>query len=245
MFKYHTLNMKILALTLSLSALSYGENVSSTSAPSNCANTYNQAAKEIAAIKKSDVKVLEQVRLSALKSPECLCEVVKASIVASSANKELVKSIVETAIIAAPDQLEAIVNCSIAIAPDAANEIAEVAKQFSDNASVGKKDSSILFLSGKNGYSGGKNGGKNGAGHGQGEGNNSGAQNLSGNPLDNLGSGTNFTQTSVDPGVSPASIQTGFTDPTIPGLPVFIPVITPEISQVAPVIIPEITPSQP
>ena len=243
--------MKILALTLSLSALCYAENASSDSAPSNCVKTYGQVAKEIAEVKKSDVKILEQVRLSALKSPECLCEVVKASIVASSANKELVKSIVETAIIAAPDQLEAIVNCSIAIAPDAANEIAEVAKQFSDNASVGKKDSSILFLSGKNGYYGGKNGGKNGAGHGQGEGNNnaapnnSGAQNLSGNPLDNLGSGTDFTQTSVDPGVSPASIQTGFTDPTIPGLPIFTPVIIPEISQIIPEIIPEITPSQP
>ncbi len=184
--------MKLLYITLAASTLAYGQADAKSGSTIDCGKLYKQAVKEISQLKKSEADVLKTVRTYAQRYPSCLCEVVKASIIGSEANKSLVKNIVETAIVAAPDQLDAIVNCSIAIAPDAATEIAEVANQFTDGAATVSKKSNLMYLSGKNSYSGGKNGGgKNGYGKNGGAANEAPASeplNMGG--LDNLGSGT-------------------------------------------------------
>lgn len=78
-------------------------------------------------------------------SPACACEIVKAAIVATEADKELVGQIVAAAIEAAPDQLQVIASCAIAVAPDALANIQTVVAKLLDgkevyNLGVGAKD---------------------------------------------------------------------------------------------------------
>jgi len=198
-------NMKLLFLTLAAGSIAFGQSSDSSDKTIDCGEIYKKASKEIAESKKSDSDVLKLVRLYAQRYPSCLCEVVKASIVGSEANKGLVKSIVETAIVAAPDQLDAIVNCSIAIAPDAATEIASVANQFTDGKATVSKKSNILYLSGKNSYSGGKNGyGKNGDGGAANEA--PASEPIATNALDNLGAGTANVGFQPDAGIGSTGI---------------------------------------
>lgn len=56
-------------------------------------------------------------------SSACSCEIVKAAIVATEADRKLVGQIVATAIDAAPDQMRTIANCAIAVAPDALADV--------------------------------------------------------------------------------------------------------------------------
>jgi hypothetical protein len=63
-------------------------------------------------------------------NPACSCEVVKAAIVASEADRQLVGQIVSTAVEAAPENLRIIAQCAIAVAPDALPEVQAVLAQL-------------------------------------------------------------------------------------------------------------------
>ena len=74
--------------------------------------------------------VLEIVATQVAANTPCACEIVKAAIVASDADKKTVALIVDTAILEAPDQLRVITQCAIAIAPDAIAEIQAVVEKY-------------------------------------------------------------------------------------------------------------------
>lgn len=94
-------------------------------------------------------KVLELVKTNVAQNESCACEVVKAAIVASDADKKLVAGIVEAAIASAPGKVRIIGQCAVAVAPDA---LAEVQAVVTKHAAA----------SGDSGYSakGGEKGGK-------------------------------------------------------------------------------------
>ncbi|NQW99087.1 hypothetical protein HQ447_00405 [bacterium] len=68
-------------------------------------------------------RVLEVVSKEVSAAPGCACEIVKAAIVGSAADAKTVASIVESAAIAAPDQIRLISQCAVAVAPDARNAV--------------------------------------------------------------------------------------------------------------------------
>ena len=70
--------------------------------------------------------VLVTVQQQVAANPACSCEVVKAAIVASEADRNLVGQIVSTAVEAAPENLRIIAQCAIAVAPDALPEVQAV-----------------------------------------------------------------------------------------------------------------------
>lgn len=78
-------------------------------------------------------KILEIVSKEVAAAPSCACEVVKSAIEASSADKALVASIVETAANSAPEQLRLISQCAIAMAPDAVSEVQSVLAKLDPN----------------------------------------------------------------------------------------------------------------
>ena len=79
-------------------------------------------------------KVLELVAAQVGQNESCACEVVKAAIVASDADKALVANIVNAAITAAPSKLRIIGQCAVAVAPDALAEVQAVVTKMSSNA---------------------------------------------------------------------------------------------------------------
>jgi len=80
-------------------------------------------------------KVLELVATQVAQNESCACEVVKAAIVASDADKKLVADIVDAAVTAAPSKVRIIGQCAVAVAPDALAEVqAVVAKMDSVGA---------------------------------------------------------------------------------------------------------------
>ena len=76
-----------------------------------------------ASIKEDSSKVLTVVAVKVAESPDCACEIVKAAIVESRASNDLTGQIVETAVRAAPRQYKTIVECAVAVNPDAAAQI--------------------------------------------------------------------------------------------------------------------------
>jgi len=74
--------------------------------------------------------VLVTVQKQVAANPACSCEVVKAAIVASEADRQLVGQIVSTAVEAAPENLRIIAQCAIAVAPDALPEVQAVLAQL-------------------------------------------------------------------------------------------------------------------
>jgi hypothetical protein len=79
-------------------------------------------------------KVLELVAAQVAQNESCACEVVKAAIVASDANKALVANIVNAAVTAAPSRVRIIGQCAVAVAPDALAEVQAVVTKMSSNA---------------------------------------------------------------------------------------------------------------
>lgn len=71
-------------------------------------------------------KVLELVAAQVGQNESCACEVVKAAIVASNADKALVASIVDAAATAAPSKTNVIGSCAVAVAPDALAAVQDV-----------------------------------------------------------------------------------------------------------------------
>lgn len=74
--------------------------------------------------------VLELVREAIAENPNCACEITKAAIQGAKADKTLVAAIVEAAITAAPDQMEAVSQCAIAVAPDASSDVLAVLAKY-------------------------------------------------------------------------------------------------------------------
>ncbi|MDA7636012.1 hypothetical protein N8680_03170 [Akkermansiaceae bacterium] len=75
-------------------------------------------------------KVLEVVAANIALNESCACEIVKAAIIASDADKKLVAEIVNTAILAAPSQIRMITQCAMATAPDAVSSIQAIVERY-------------------------------------------------------------------------------------------------------------------
>lgn len=75
-------------------------------------------------------KVLDIVSGQIGQNESCACEVVKAAIVASDADKALVAEIVTVAIEVAPDKIRIIGQCAVAVAPDALAEVQSVVAEY-------------------------------------------------------------------------------------------------------------------
>ena len=82
------------------------------------------------AVSADSIKVLEVVAANIAINESCACEIVKAAIVASDADKKLVAEIVNTAILAAPSQIRMITQCAMATAPDAVSNIQAVVEKY-------------------------------------------------------------------------------------------------------------------
>ena len=82
------------------------------------------------AVKADEAKVLEIVEAQVSANSGCACEVVKAAIISMEANKELVRQIVEVAVVAAPNEMRLVAQCAVAVAPDAVGEVQEVIASF-------------------------------------------------------------------------------------------------------------------
>lgn len=97
------------------------------SVSADCEATYNST---LASVEANKASVLQIVTKTAEANQDCVCEIVKAAIIASEADKELVGQIVDKAIVASPDNMRLISQCAIAIAPDAAQEVQKVLAKF-------------------------------------------------------------------------------------------------------------------
>ncbi len=88
-------------------------------------------------------KVLEIVSDQVSANPGCACEIVKAAIEGSNASTETVAAIVESAAIAAPEQMRLIAQCAVAVAPDALAAVQAVLAKLDPNLGNGysSKDS--------------------------------------------------------------------------------------------------------
>ena len=82
------------------------------------------------AVEASPSNILEIVAKQVAANESCACEVVKAAIISSDADKNLVASIVDTAILEAPEMKAIIAQCAIAIAPDAVANVQKVMAKY-------------------------------------------------------------------------------------------------------------------
>lgn len=110
------LNYAILAFAVASAPVALAED-------SDCYKV-SEAVKKMVVAKPDNVLALVEREVAA--NPGCACEVVKAAIVASEAERKLVGQIVAAAIEAAPDKMRIISNCAIAVAPDALANIQAV-----------------------------------------------------------------------------------------------------------------------
>jgi len=106
---------------------------------SDCYKVSETVTKAVTAKPNNVLAIVERVIAT---NPACSCEIVKAAIVATEAERDLVAQIVGAAIEAAPDQFNIITNCAIAVAPDALPNI---------QAAVSKLHPKISLLSSKGG----------------------------------------------------------------------------------------------
>lgn len=78
--------------------------------------------------------LLEIVAKEVSASPDCACEIVKASIEGSGANADVVASIVESAATASPENMRLIAQCAIATVPDSLAQVQAVLAKLDPNA---------------------------------------------------------------------------------------------------------------
>lgn len=87
--------------------------------------------------KRSDVLTIVSAQIAA--NPTCACEIVKAAILASKADKDLVGQIVFTAVTAAPTEATTVAECAVAVSPEAAENVkAALRSAYSDKNPVSK-----------------------------------------------------------------------------------------------------------
>ena len=103
----------------------------------------------------SEDALLTHVEKAVSKNPERACEIVKQAIVISHADTALVAKIVETACLAAPEQMRIIAQCAIAANPDALAEIQHVLAKLDPATGDGESSKSgkeiVSSKSGKEG----------------------------------------------------------------------------------------------
>jgi len=90
---------------------------------SDCQKLSSDVTQEIT---KAPEDVLSLVAKHVAANEGCGCEIVKAAIVATEADKALVAQIVQAAITQAPKEMNTIATCAIAVAPDAYKEVQAV-----------------------------------------------------------------------------------------------------------------------
>jgi hypothetical protein len=116
---------------VALIAMAIGQTASA--AEKDCAAEYKKVS---AAVTANPDKVLEVVAKEAQEAPTCICEIVKAAIKASSADKDLIVQIVTTASTALPDETPTIIACAINAAPEGLQ--GAVARAIADKFGSGK-----------------------------------------------------------------------------------------------------------
>jgi hypothetical protein len=90
--------------------------------------------------KPSNVLTIVNEQIAA--NPTCACEIVKAAVLASKADKDLVGQIVFTAVTAAPTEATTVAECAVAVAPEASENVkAALRSAYSDKNPVGKNPS--------------------------------------------------------------------------------------------------------
>jgi len=100
----------------------------------DCYAISKAVAKEISEKPKS---VLDIVNKKISANQACTCEIVKAAIVNTEADKKLVAQIVEQAILAAPKKVALITTCALAVAPDAHVEVMKVSAKYTKGQGEG------------------------------------------------------------------------------------------------------------
>lgn len=92
--------------------------------PTNCDKVASQVRADV---EKDPAKVLIIVEDSMVANESCACEIVKAAILASKANGDMVKQIVLTATNVSPNMSKIIVECASAVAPEHAKDVESAA----------------------------------------------------------------------------------------------------------------------
>jgi hypothetical protein len=116
----NTLKFALTALLFAVAPLAQADTI-------DCVRVSNAVRSAVTA---DSGKVLEIVAQHIAANASCACEVVKAAIIASDAEKEVVAQIVDVAINEAPAMLRIIAQCAIAIAPDAGSNIQAVLEKY-------------------------------------------------------------------------------------------------------------------
>ena len=114
----------------------------------------NLVKKQIEADADNILKIVEQQTAA---HASCSCEIVKSAILTAEADKKLVGQIVATAIEAAPEQMNLVTSCAVAVAPDALAEIKAVLSKLNPKAlakkgndpAAGAKDTKEVIASDK------------------------------------------------------------------------------------------------
>lgn len=84
------------------------------------------------AVEKEPQKVLVIVEDNMVANESCACEIVKSAIVASKADADLVKQIVQTAVHIAPNRAAIIAECASAVTPDNSKGVVDTVKGVTD-----------------------------------------------------------------------------------------------------------------
>jgi hypothetical protein len=100
----------------------------------NCVAVAKRVAERIG---EDSTRVLLTVEDAVIANEACACEIVKAAILASKADGELVRQIVFTAASAAPAQTALIAECALSVAPEAASEIRAALESLISSKSTG------------------------------------------------------------------------------------------------------------
>lgn len=88
--------------------------------------------------------VLEIVAREVAATPGCSCEIVKAAIVATEADRDLVAQIVATSIEAAPEKMRIIAQCAVAVAPDALPNVMKILATLDPNKGDSYSDKGVI-----------------------------------------------------------------------------------------------------
>jgi hypothetical protein len=85
------------------------------------------------------LEVAEVVAKEVAANPNMACEIVKNAITASKADATVVAAIVESAILAAPEQMVSIPRCALTIAPDSNEELTSIISKYVATDASGKE----------------------------------------------------------------------------------------------------------
>ena len=109
----------------SIAAILFAPTIGRAGDSTNCDKI---AARVREAIEQEPQKVLVIVEDNMVANETCACEIVKAAILASKADAEMVKQIVKTAVNVAPNRAALIAECASAVAPDHSKGVVDTVK---------------------------------------------------------------------------------------------------------------------